>query len=126
MSNAHFKEKVLRLTVPISGDIRTTESELTYFSKIAKCLILVPTGTKTDLGSIPQILQGIFPKDGKAMFAYILHDYLYQTGMFTQKMSDDILKEAMQSLGVSAWRRFSVREGLRVGGFVAYNNYRKN
>ena len=121
---SQFKEKTISLSVPLSGDIRTTQSELTYYSEIAKCYILVPIGIKTDLGSIPQAFQNVFPKDGKAMFAYILHDYLYKTGMFSQKICDDILEEAMKSLGVTWWRRKVVRNGLRVGGWVAYNNYR--
>jgi len=121
---SQFKEQFIDLTVPISGDIRTTKSELTYYSEIAKAYIIVPIGMKTDLGSIPQILQNIFPKDGKAMFGYVLHDYLYKSGKYSQSMSDDILEEAMEVLGVIYWRRKAVRVGLGVGGFVAYNNYR--
>jgi hypothetical protein len=120
-----FREKEVLLSVPTSGDIRTLQSELTYFTKIVKPqLILVPSGIKTDLGSIPRALQGIFPKDGKAMFAYILHDYLYQTGMFSRLESDSILEEAMETLGVSYWRRKAVKFGLRIGGWVAWNEHR--
>ena len=120
-----FNETQIKLQVPISGDIRITLSELSYNSKITFETLKVPTGFKTDLGSIPQILQGIFPKDGKAMFAYILHDWLYYIGDYTQKQCDDILEEAMQTLGVVFWRRKAIRNGLRVGGFIAYNNHRK-
>lgn len=120
-----FRESEVLLSVPTSGDIRTLQSELTYFTKIVKPqLILVPKGIKTDLGSIPRALQGIFPKDGKAMFAYILHDYLYQTGMFSRLESDSILEEAMGTLGVSYWRRKTVKFGLRLGGWVAWNEHR--
>jgi len=120
-----FRESEVLLSVPTSGDIRTLQSELTYFTKIVKPqLILVPKGIKTDLGSIPRALQGIFPKDGKAMFAYILHDYLYQTGMFSRLESDSILEEAMGTLGVSYWRRKAVKFGLRLGGWVAWNEHR--
>jgi len=122
-----FKEDTVLLSVPASGDIRTLQSELTYFSKVVcEELILVPCGIKTDLGSIPLFLQNIFPKDGKAMFAYILHDYLYQTGMFKRLESDAVLEEAMASLGVVWWRRKAVKFGLRIGGFVAWNEHRKN
>lgn len=120
-----FKEQTISLTVPITGDIRTTQSELTYYTDIKKCLILVPIGFDTDLGSIPLSLQNIFPKDGKAMFGYILHDYLYRMGLYTRSVSDDMLEEAMQSLGVAWWRRKSVRLGLRLGGWVAWNKHRK-
>ena len=120
-----FKEEYITLEVPKSGDIRKTLSPLTYYSEILDKTIKVPLYMLTDLGSIPQVLQGIFPKDGKAMFAYILHDCLYQSGILTRKQSDDVLEEAMNTLGVTWWRRKSVREGLRVGGFIAWNKYRK-
>ncbi len=122
---AGFKEREIRLSVPITGDIRTTETELTYFCELQESLILVPIGLKTDLGSIPQALQNIFPKDGKAMFGYVLHDYLYQVGIYSRGESDDILEEAMECLGVCWWRRKAVRFGLRIGGWVAWNEHRK-
>lgn len=120
-----FKEKYIVVEVPQSGDIRKLLRGLTYTSKSTKTSIYVPEGFKTDLGSIPQLLQGIFPKDGKAMFAYILHDYLYYTGMYSQHACDNMLDEAMGTLGVSLWRRKAVRIGLSLGGFVAYNNHRR-
>ena len=120
-----FKESEVLLSVPTSGDIRTLQSELTYFTQVVQeQLLLVPKGIKTDLGSIPLFLQNIFPKDGKAMFAYILHDYLYQVGIFERLESDEILEEAMASLGVAWWRRKAVKLGLRVGGWVAWNEHR--
>ena len=120
-----FKEDYITLEVPKSGDIRKTLSPLTYYSEMLDKTISVPLYMLTDLGSIPQILQGIFPKDGKAMFAYILHDCLYQSGILTRSQSDDVLEEAMTTLGVTWWRRKSVREGIRVGGWKAWNEYRK-
>lgn len=119
-----FKEDEILLSVPKTGDIRTTQSELTFYSHVAGVVILVPVGVKTDLGSIPQILQNIFPKDGKAMFGYILHDYLYKTGLFDRDTCDDILQEAMEFLDVAYWRVKSVRAGLKIGGWKAYNSYR--
>jgi len=121
-----FKETEIKLSVPISGDIRTTLSEIHFYSDIVKEWIIVPIGLRTDLGSIPQILQNIFPKDGKAMFGYIVHDWLYKTGKYSRSISDDILEEAMKVLGVGWLARKSVRNGLRVGGWVAWNNHRKN
>jgi len=120
-----FLEEDILLSVPKTGDIRTTKTELTYFSDKKKCVIVVPKNFKTDLGSIPLVLQNIFPKDGKATFGYILHDYLYQTGIYNRTDSDDILKEAMESLDVAKWRQNSVRIGLRLGGWVAWNKHRK-
>jgi len=123
--DVRFSENNVLLLVPLTGDIRITMSEITFYSEVVKQYIKVPVGTRTDLGSIPQFLQGVFPKDGKAMFGYILHDYLYQTGMFDRNTCDDILKEAMTVLGVVYWRILSVRSGLKLGGWKAYNDYRE-
>lgn len=120
-----FKQRYILLSVPQEGDIRTTMSELIFYSSLVKDHIVVPAGTKTDLGSIPLFLQGLIPKDGKAMFAYILHDYLYQVGKYSREVCDDILNEAMKVLGVVDWRRYSVRQGVRLFGQKAYDDCRK-
>ena len=120
-----FVETFIDLRVPKSGDIRYTLSKLTYFPKVAKGIIEVDVHLATDLGSIPQALQSLFPKDGKAMFAYILHDDLYKRGLYSRSTTDDVLEEAMKTLGVTWWRRKAIREGLRVGGWVAWNKHRK-
>lgn len=120
-----FKESHVVLEVPQSGDIRKLLKGLTYTSEAFSVQVYIPEGFKTDLGSIPQLLQGIFPKDGKAMFAYILHDYLYYTGIYSQFECDSMLDEAMKSLKVNWMTRKSVRAGLALGGWVAYNNHRK-
>lgn len=123
---SRFKHKYVVLQLPQSGNIRTTLSSLGYYSDLVSQEIVVPAGLQTDLGSIPAVLQWLFPKDGKAVFGYILHDYLYKVGTFSRDISDDILEEAMKVLGVSWWRRKGVRAGLKVGGWVAWNKHRKN
>lgn len=121
-----FREREILLSVGITGDIRTTRSVLTYYTEVVKPqMILVPVGFDTDLGSIPRVFQGLIPKDGLAIFAYILHDYLYKTGLFTRSQCDLILEEAMKCLGVNWVHRKAVLNGLRVGGWVAWNKHRK-
>ena len=121
---AEFLENGVLLWLPKEGEIRTTESELNFYSDVVGEWIKVPTGLKTDLGSIPAALQWLFPTDGKAVLGYVLHDYLYKTGLYTRNECDDILEEAMKLLDVSYWKRRSVRAGLKVGGWVAWNNHR--
>jgi len=123
---SHFNEAIINLSVPQRGQIRTLLSEINYYSDLVGEKIKVPIGFKTDLGSIPRLLQGIFPKDGKAMFAYILHDYLYKTGKYTRSQCDAILEEAMEVLKVGYFTRKSVRFGLWTGGWVSWNKHRKN
>ena len=122
---AAFENTEITLLVPQSGDIRTLMEDLSYYSDIAEEWITIKSGLKTDLGSIPSVLRGIFPNDGKAMFGYILHDGLYKVGKYSRDKTDDILEEAMECLGVSWWRRKSVRGGLKLGGWVAWNNHRE-
>ena len=123
---SHFREKAILLSLEIEGKIRTLKEELHYYSEILKAWVIVEVDFKTDLGSIPALLQGLIPKDGKGAFPYIVHDKLYRQGKYSQKICDDVLKEACKVTGVSWWRRVSIRGGLRVGGFVAYNRHRKN
>ena len=121
-----FVEDYIDLRVPREGVIRTTISEIEYFSELVEGSIVVPVGLKTDLGSIPVVLQSIFPKDGKAVLAYILHDYLYKIGKYDRHTCDAILDEAMETLNVGLLTRKSVRSGLYLGGWVAWNGHRKN
>ena len=122
---SYFKQSHIVLSVPQSGDIRTLLMDMEYYSSMLNEVIVVKNGLNTDLGSIPRLLQGIFPKDGKAMFAYILHDFLYQEGLYTRNMSDDILEEAMEILDVGYATRKSVRFGLWTGGGFAWREHRK-
>ena len=123
---AHFEHDFVDLRLPREGKIRVTLSQLTFKSDIVDNFITVPIGTKTDLGSIPTWLQWLFPKDGLAVLAYVLHDYLYKTGLYDRDTCDAILKEAMGVLGVSSWRKNAVRGGLKVGGWYAWNQHREN
>jgi len=124
---AHFNEDHIDLRLPQRGKIRTTLSELQYHSDIVDSDIIVPIGFKTDLGSIPTWLQWLFPKDGKAVLGYVLHDYMYKIGFDNNRaICDDILKESMKVLGVKSWRIHGVRIGLKIGGSFAWNRHREN
>lgn len=121
-----FKEDHVDLRLPKEGKIRTTLSELIYYSAELNQTIIVSKGLETDLGSIPFWLQWIFPKDGLAVLAYILHDYLYKIGFKGDRnVCDDLIVEAMEALGVKRWRRVAVRHGLKVGGWYSWNKHRK-
>lgn len=86
--------------------------------------ITVPTGFKTDLASIPQLLWNVLPPVGKYDAAAVVHDYLYQNNGITRLEADDVLLEAMKVCGVNRFQRFVIYSGVRVGGWVPWNNYR--
>lgn len=82
--------------------------------------IVVPAGTVTDLASIPWPARGLLPPDGPWVKAAVVHDYLYVNrglaGQWSREASDDILAEAMEVLGVPAWKRWVIHKAVRLGG----------
>ncbi len=83
----------------------------------------VPEGFVTDLASIPWPLwsTGLRP-DGKYAFAAIVHDYLYWTQSTSRAVADDILRFAMQDLGVKPSVIETIYVGVRVGGDAAWKD----
>lgn len=88
-------------------------------------IITVPAGSITDFASVPRVLWPIFPPWGKYGKAAVLHDNLYNTGIFTRKESDDIFLEAMEVLGVNWFTRRIIYSGVRVGGWKPWGEYRR-
>lgn len=95
-------------------------------------IIRVPKGFVTDFASIPQLFWNILPPWGVYGKACIVHDYLYQGGVImeayptlpgvvihrdpTREEADNILREAMDALGVGWWTRNIIFRGVRLGG----------
>lgn len=93
--------------------------------------ITVPAGALTDLASIPRLAGVLLPPDGPWAKAAVVHDFLYATrgtciaGTFTWRTrakpysraeADKVLREAMEVLGVPAWKRAVIYAAVRVGG----------
>jgi len=97
--------------------------------------IQIEVGFKTDFASIPRFFWRVLPPMGdgpKGAYgpATVIHDALYQRGEvqgrpITRAYADGVLDEICKELGVSAWRRFLIRSGLRIGGWVVWRRYRK-
>lgn len=87
--------------------------------------IIVPAGFITDMGSVPRIFWNILSPWGKASKAFILHDYLYSTEKRSRLVSDAILLEAMEVLGVNWFQRKLIYNGVRMGGWIAWKKNRK-
>lgn len=87
--------------------------------------IVVPKGFVTDGGSVPRPLWGIVSPWGKASKPYILHDWLYHTQDRTRLVSDAILLEAMEVVGVNGFQRFLIYSGVRIGGWVAWKEHKR-
>jgi len=87
--------------------------------------IEIPTGFITDFASVPRIFWNLISPWGRHGKAAVLHDFLYATGQFTRKRSDDILLEAMGVLGVPWIDRWTIYLGVRAGGWLAWAEHRK-
>lgn len=88
-------------------------------------LITVPPGTVTDFASIPRAFWRILPPWDTHRRAGVVHDWLYTTQKHTRKEADQVFLEAMKALGVPLWKRQAMYAAVRMFGFVAWNNHKK-
>lgn len=93
--------------------------------------IIVPAGFETDFASIPWGLWNLFPPLGPWARPAIIHDFLYATRgdgiygtrqwitrgeAYLREEADAIFLEAMEVVGVPAWRRAIMYRAVRIGG----------
>lgn len=86
-----------------------------------RTVISVPAGVETDFASIPRLFWPVIghPADQYAQAA-VLHDWLYRMHTVSRKRADELFLEAMEVLGVAAWRRRVMWLAVRLGGSSAY------
>lgn len=82
---------------------------LIYQSKLLNGIVVVPTGSDTDLASIPWIFRLILPKSGKYNPDAVLHDSGYRGNLenrmrvkinLIKELCDKLFLEAMEVSGV--------------------------
>lgn len=94
-------------------------------------IVTVFAGQQTDLASIPKVIWPLMPPDGPWAMAAVIHDSCYRThGQFVwyahqgrsraapyvRAECDDILRQGMVALHVSAWERVTIWSAVRIGG----------
>lgn len=99
---------------------------LVYQSRLWETLIEVPAGFITDFASVPRVPFVYMLYGDRAHRESVLHDYLYYMAMTTRKIADCIFLEAMESRGKSWFVRQGMYRGVRMGGWVAWNEHRKS
>ena len=96
-------------------------------------------GDDTDLTSIPPGLRWLIsPSDPDLAQAAVVHDMAYRRGTWTVRLgerereaplnraaADGIMLEAMKARDVPKWKRTIVYQGLKVGGWIGWNAWRK-
>lgn len=84
--------------------------------------IVVPPGFVTDLASIPQIAQAIYPVNDKHRLAAVVHDYLYTIQDRSRAAADLMFLEAMAACDVRWTQRRVMYRGVRLGGWIIWNS----
>jgi hypothetical protein len=100
---------------------------LRFKSDVAKRMFTVPVGFFTDFYSVPFWMPTIY-----VLIAALcdrspaaLHDWLYYSAVTTREMADNVLREAMRTKGIPAWKCDATYWGVRAGGWSAWNEHRK-
>lgn len=106
------------------GHFWTILQPLIYESDLAQKVFIVPEGTVTDFASVPRIPLAFLLAGDEAHEAAVVHDYLYSKGIVTRSMADAIFREAMGAMGEPAWRSALMWAGVRMGGWIAWNEHR--
>lgn len=71
--------------------VRASFSFLIDYNNKKWAKVIVPKWFRTDFGSIPFFLRGLF--NHSKYVAYILHDYLYSTQIVSRMTADRLLRE---------------------------------
>jgi hypothetical protein len=96
--------------------------EFSFYSKRHEVKVTIGEGFITDLGSIPSFAKSAVRASGNAFWrAFVIHDGCYRAGHLTQAVSDDILDEALEVLGLGWYARGKIYYSLRMFGSPTTN-----
>lgn len=84
----------------------------------------VPAGFQTDFASVPRVPVVYWLTGDTARKAAVIHDWLYRTQEHPRRIADAVLFEA--SNNEPRWRRLVMWAGVRVFGWIAWREHRKN
>lgn len=85
----------------------------------------IPVDFITDFASTPRFAWRIFPPWGPYAHAAAGHDLLYQTGAVSRKEADQLFLEWMEQLKINWFTRTVMYRSVRLGGWRAWNQYRR-
>ena len=116
--------KILEVSPLGDGDNWILREGFAYYDdKVAKerYWVNVPPKFLTDFTSVPPIFRSLVAKWGRHGNATVIHDYLYWTQQCTRRQADDIFRNGMAVMEVSAWRVFIIYWAVRLGGRFAWS-----
>lgn len=101
------------------------DSPLAFRSGRFDCRIEVPAGFLTDFDSVPRLPLAYWLTGDTGRAAAVLHDYLYELGVWMRDECDAIFLDAMLASGVPAWRAQIKYRGVRMFGGSAWDECRR-
>jgi hypothetical protein len=107
-----------------AGNVWTVLQPLIYESDVAQRVFIVPEGLTTDFASVPRLPLAFLLTGDCAQAAATIHDYAYRTAIVDRAMADKVFKEAAIASGEPAWRAALMYAGIRLGGWMAWNEHR--
>ena len=115
----------IRGTFDLSGNGRYLTLTEAFAYRDGDVVVTVPSGFVTDFNSVPRPLWVWFPP-WECPEAALIHDWLYRhPNKRDRKTVDAIHKRIMELTGERTSTRIAVWLGIRAGGWVAWNGYRR-
>jgi hypothetical protein len=108
-----------------SGQYWTILQPLIFESDLAQKVFIVPEGFVTDFASVPRLPLAFLLTGDSAHEAAVVHDFLYQRQEIPRQMADAVFEEAAKVSGEPGWKSWLMWAGVRLGGWVAWNNKAK-
>lgn len=102
---------------PNEGGEWIVDNPLVFSSDILG-VIFVPEGFKTDLASVPRLPVAYALFGGVANAPAVVHDYLYSDTVYPRSDCDAVFLEAMESVGISWWKRRMMWLAVRAAGWA--------
>jgi hypothetical protein len=97
------------------------QARFRYWSVALNRMVEVPVRFVTDFGSVPGVLKLKFPPWSRAGGGYLLHDFAYWDQTMTRPEADNLLREAMDVLGVDATDAMEIYQGVHLFGQAAWD-----
>ena len=111
----------------VDGEDRiVTTFILSYYDKKTDKDYEVPAGFYSDGASLSKVLWPILghPFNSDVREAAVLHDWFYYSGIVSRREADRMFRQAMKACGANFVKRYLYWSGVRLGGWVPWNNYR--
>ena len=98
-------------------EVVTTITPLVYHDRFLTETTFIPSGFRSDYGSIPRLLMPLFPRT-EFRPEYILHDYQWTMHPDEKYKYNFQLMRALYEINVPIWKMVSIYLGVTIGAML--------